>query len=879
MAQRAATFARRPSGGTRAAERARSMAEPAGAPVTLDLQSLLAPYKRHRGLSIRVERLLHGARLTQGRNNGDRSWSLLPDDLEDLDYLPATAAYEAHTLAVRIISVDGGDGETLAVLDLPIAGVAPVETPKPDTSSGDTGANNEEVAKLREELAGAAASLASREAELSRTASALAARDAELSRATSSLAERETALTKATSSLAARDVELSVARKRAEDAEKLRGTPQADLAAARQAWERELQNRLSAAAQESKAAMDKARAEWQADNGSQAVRAEAGASRALEDVRRRAREELDASLSKARSDWKAAEAARFSAAEAVWREEASKTATDLRARAEAAEKALAEATTTLSQTRGMEADEARRLRDQLAQAQSQLATRGAELAEARATVQLARKAGQDATTELRKAEEARKTAEAARIASVEARWKDESNKVAGELTSRLDQTEKTLAETRAQAEARLHQLGIAQAALKARETELEQLRATAEQTRLQLSGEAQTAREAWKHELETALAKAQDEWKAAEAARLAAAEAQWNAQLATATAGNTVEVQELQGSLLQTQVELQTLRDSSHKDLRKLRDELAAAQISLSARETELASARAAAEQARANADSSSDAIVAKVEKARVQWQHEADEALTEAKSVWLAQEDTRISAAVAEKLQAMPAEGLKELSEKLQQTETALADAQSCTDALRRELAAAQNSLSHRELELAEARAMIEQEHDRIKHAPISTTERRPRWEVDEEERRAQFRKRLIRDLAIVSCLAGLGFIAYPRVQPVVADAFPQSSSLNYKLQPLLQMTGLWKPVASPSTSAVEPHAIVDVRIANLRAQPSTGAAVVTKLARNMEVTTVERRGDWVFVRVGQGANQQQGWIASSVLKNTDTAGATAAE
>ena len=50
MPQRAATFARRPSG-TRAAERARSMGEPAGIPVALDVRPLLAPYKRHRGLS------------------------------------------------------------------------------------------------------------------------------------------------------------------------------------------------------------------------------------------------------------------------------------------------------------------------------------------------------------------------------------------------------------------------------------------------------------------------------------------------------------------------------------------------------------------------------------------------------------------------------------------------------------------------------------------------------------------------------------------------------------------------------------------------------------------------------------------------------------
>jgi uncharacterized protein YgiM (DUF1202 family) len=172
----------------------------------------------------------------------------------------------------------------------------------------------------------------------------------------------------------------------------------------------------------------------------------------------------------------------------------------------------------------------------------------------------------------------------------------------------------------------------------------------------------------------------------------------------------------------------------------------------------------------------------------------------------------------------------------------------------------------------------MIEQERDRVKHTPISAPERKPRWEVDEEERRTLFRKRLIRDLAIVSCLAGLGFFAYPRVQPVVADAFPQTGVVfNDKLQPLLQMAGLSK--APPPAPVVEPHAVVDVRVANLRTQPSTGATVVTRLARNMEVTTVERRGKWVFVRVGDGANQQQGWVSSSVLKDKEAAGSTGAE
>lgn len=931
MAQRAATFARRPSG-TRAAERARSMSDPAGAPVTLDLKPLIAPYKRNRALTIRVERLLHGARLTQGRNNGDRSWSLFPDDLEQLEYLPATASYEAHTLAIRIISLDGGDGETLAVVDLPIEGVAAAEIAKPEFAGS---GNTQEIAQLREQLDLATASLAEREAELARATSALAGREAELSRATSLLGARDAELSAARAraeaaenlrtaphaelaaarqtwerdlqnrlamaaaessvvlekaraewkaeldnlmqSLTARDAELSAARKRAEDAEKSRISPQAELDAARKAWDRELQSRLSAAAAESKAALQKARTEWEAEQGSRLTRSEAGAQRALEDVRRRARDEMEAALSKARAEWKAAEAARFAAAEAVWNQELSSTVAHLTVRAETAEKSLAEANAALSLSRTSESQELRRLREQFAQAESDLAKRSSELVAARAATELASKAGQDAAAELRKAEEARKSAEAARLASVEAHWKEQSDKAIAEVTARLEEAEKSLAETRAQSEARLHQIVVGQATLKSREAEFEELRAVAEKARLELISEVDAARAERQHEIEAALAKAQEEWTAAEAARFATAEAQWNAQVATATAGGTAEVQDLQGTLLQTQLELQTLRGSSARDVRRLRDELAAAQISLAARESELSTVRAVAEKASATADKSANELAIEIEKARQKWQQEADEALVQAKTAWAAEEQPRIATAVAEKLKTAPAEALNQATENLKRTEAALADASACTDALRRELAAAQSSLSHRELELAEAHAMIEQERERAKHAPLSTAERKPRWEKDEENRRTQFRKRLIRDLAFVSCLVAIAFAAFPRVQPVVAGAWPRGLPFDSKLQPLLEMAGLSK--APPPASFVEPRAFIGVRIANLRSTPSVGSAVVTKLARNMQVTTVDRRGEWVFVRVGEGATQQQGWVARSVLKDAAPADTTGAE
>jgi Bacterial SH3 domain len=186
--------------------------------------------------------------------------------------------------------------------------------------------------------------------------------------------------------------------------------------------------------------------------------------------------------------------------------------------------------------------------------------------------------------------------------------------------------------------------------------------------------------------------------------------------------------------------------------------------------------------------------------------------------------------------------------------------------------LAAAQGSLANREIELAKARATLEQERERWAQAPANPQPaRKPMWQEDEEDRRSLLRRRLIRDVAVVACLAGLGFMVFPHVQPVVADAWPQSLSLKSDFQPLLQMAGLAAPPPPPAAEP-EPHALVGVRVANLRENPSTGAAVVTKLARDVEVTPVEHRGDWVFVRVGEGADQRQGWIANSVLKESGT-------
>ena len=121
MAQRLSGFAKSRTAAAEALAAAATLArgiEDTPGEIALDLAPLIAPYRKHGRLSLRVERLPNRARLSRGHNNGDRSWSLMSDELDDLAYLPPKGALEICTLAIRIVSADGG---TLALIDYPLA--------------------------------------------------------------------------------------------------------------------------------------------------------------------------------------------------------------------------------------------------------------------------------------------------------------------------------------------------------------------------------------------------------------------------------------------------------------------------------------------------------------------------------------------------------------------------------------------------------------------------------------------------------------------------------------------------------------------------------------------------------------------------------------
>src|SRR3954471_18462549 len=91
------------------------------APIPLDLMSLIAPYREHRRLVLRLERLPQLARLSAGQNNGDNSWSLALHDLDGLLYFPPDRFFKEHVLGVRVIAQGDSDASTVAMLELRIA--------------------------------------------------------------------------------------------------------------------------------------------------------------------------------------------------------------------------------------------------------------------------------------------------------------------------------------------------------------------------------------------------------------------------------------------------------------------------------------------------------------------------------------------------------------------------------------------------------------------------------------------------------------------------------------------------------------------------------------------------------------------------------------
>ena len=867
----------------------RSVAEAPPAPraIAVKLGPLLSPYKKRGRLSLRIERLPQLARLSAGRNNGDNSWSLSLDELEDLTYTPPPGMVETHSLAVRIIGLDGG-GSTLAVLEFP---VSPDE---PEIGTGDAGFAAQDDAAgpgdltqlglLRDELTEVKATLAERESDLAK-----ARQKAEQSRPASQADESK--FTSLSAGLLVRKGEAGPSKLAPEGdeialrhlREELAGTRaslanrEAALAEARLALEMAREREQH----ESAAALSKAKMAWASDEAARLAAAQAQwqeastkalaeARLAVEQARERGQKESDAALSKAKMAWTSEEAARLAAAQAQWEEKSKKALAEARIRAEAEarlaveqarERNQHESEAALSKAKAAwiseeaarlaavqardsaHASEQRRLREELAATQASLSNRETALAEARLAVEQAReRAQQESEAALSKAEKVWKADEAARLVAAQAQWQQTSTRALSEARAQAGTVQDSGNATELR---RLRdELATMQASLSNRETALAEARSAVEQ-----------ARERGLQESEAALSKAKIAWKAEEAARLAAAEHIWQQKSGKILAEASQRLEAAEAALKEPRVRAETAHESGNAiELSRLRQELAATQARLGNRESALAEAHLALEQARERGP-------------------ESDAALSKVELAWKADEAARLAAAQAQ-WEEKSAIALAEATQRLEAAEAALKQARVRAETphdsgnaielrrLHQELAATQANLAYRERELAEARLTLQQA-DELPETKIVLTPDRMGNAVGrlEPQMDRPAKSHLMRDMVVVGALVVSAIVFYPRIEAF----FPQIGTI---FGDALAPAGVPQP-ASPKI-AERPLTLV-IHGANVRSGPSSTADVVSTLQRGASVVTLEQRGSWTLVRIpGESGKTepQQGWVFSSFLE-----------
>ena len=875
MALRGTGFAKRAAG----AEVARNDAgvalpgaEPTIRVVPLDLMPLLAPYRGHGRISLRVERLPHRTRLSRGQNNGDRSWSLSWDELDRLNYLAPDNLAGPQTLSIRVVSLDGGDGATVAVFEYTVPAPEGAKLAAIDGALKLAGSDHAAVVELTRELAEARAALKAQESEFA------AAREA---------------LAKEWKAQSVHAVE-------------------SELTAARLAWESELNSRLAAMADRNKTDTEWHRKSWQAEQDTRLAEAKRHAAELLEEERERGRrdveeklalaqkrietgeaakraaeeevrlltarlqsnsrtrEAFEAELAKAQTAWKDAEASRLAEAEArwkvqyegeqaqtraqerkefeselaraqaVWQEREAARLADARAEWQAQnEKALGDARTrAANEVEALHANaRSERLKEESARLLQVEAAWRQQLAGAVADARA--QAASDAEAALEQAQRAWKANEAARFAAAEARWREESAKLAAEARTRAAGDGKTSQND--QLNRLQDELALANAAVANRDAELARAKA-----------EVEAASERTRSQITAALAEAQNRWNAEESARRAAAEAAWREQTA-----NAQSVARDEGA---------TIAGHAREDARRIGEELARAQAALAERDAKLAEARQTFE---AEGERLREENQTALAEARRTWQSEEEARLTAAEESWRAQFAASLAeqTTAQEQAPAPPAEPNESVED---------ADAtRSKVEILRlhAEVERLKALTAVRDVELAQARASAERArarltgelHDdspRLRPERVSFSRGRSERSVN-----AKAKRPLWRDMAIVAVVAAFVILLFPHVVALLPSDWIPGNSYADEEDPAPAPPRVVRP-HPPAPPPLQPTDIV-IRTANVRSGPAKTESLVTTLPADAAVVTLERRDSWAHIQfLAADGKTHDGWVFSTFLK-----------
>ncbi len=459
--------------------------------------------------------------------------------------------------------------------------------------------------------------------------------------------------------------------------------------------------------------------------------------------------------------------------------------------------------------------------------------------------------------------------EAKRLAQAEVDWREESARIHAELIARCERAEASLVETLAEGRSEHVQAQVeAENARNRAERDLSEMRVQfmglkktlveSESEMVHLREAMDSARERSQLEMDGVLERSQAAWRSEAAARLAAAKAKWS--------------QESAQSLAAAHAEAEALRDTHAAELRYLQQQLERAQTRLVERDTELAR------------------MGSEAQEAHERMQQEVRAQLASAQRAWKAEEAARLSAAKAE-WQKSHANALAEATTRYQAAETALARQRAKTEDelrrgdnpnddsehLREQIVLLQAALARCERELAHLRSgAAQQDYDAVQAvarqnwAPLTREFGAGVQEDSQEEERKPFlSSALLREAVVLFGLVGGVVISFPYWLPYLPDEW-QAEIVSF-----LGPAPAPPPKAAPSPpkvaiAAPPAHLELVVNPANLRADPSLSADVVSRLADGTEVVVVEQRGDWTHVRTtSKSGATSEGWIYNSHLKD----------
>ena len=163
----------------------------AGGWVPIDVLDRLDDVDLTADISIIIEGIPDGARLSKGRNNSDRTWSLTPLQLADLAFQPPETAEEQYVLTIRVLSIDTDGYGVATTVELFDIIVRPSEVGPARAIATDPAEKNKAIRKIADRQKKSRAELARQsEEEMARIAEAEANQRLELERRLAEAEER-----------------------------------------------------------------------------------------------------------------------------------------------------------------------------------------------------------------------------------------------------------------------------------------------------------------------------------------------------------------------------------------------------------------------------------------------------------------------------------------------------------------------------------------------------------------------------------------------------------------------------------------------------------------------------------------------------------------